>query len=117
MAVSSDADIQRAVQEELRWDPRVSPKEIGVSVKDGVVTLFGSVDSYIRKLAAQEAALRVQRVKAVANDIQVRLPDVRERTDTDLARAAGEALQWDVEVPTDKVKVSVSNGWVTLEGE
>ena len=86
-------------------------------VKDGVVTLTGYVDSYLKKLAAKEAALRVQGVKAVANDIQVRLPGMSERTDTDLARAAREALQWDIEVPSDRVKITVSNGWVTLEGE
>jgi osmotically-inducible protein OsmY len=117
MAVSIDADIQRAVQDELKWDSRLQPNEIGIAVKDGVVTLFGYVDSYLKKLAANEAALRVQRVKAVANDIQVRLPGTSERTDTDLARAAREALQWDVEVPADKVKVTISNGWVSLAGE
>ncbi len=103
--------------EELKWDSRVQPNEIGVAVKDGIVTLTGIVDTYMKKLAARDAALRVHGVKAVANDIQVRLPGMSERTDTDLARAAREALQWDVEVPTDRVKVTVSNGWVTLEGE
>jgi osmotically-inducible protein OsmY len=102
---------------ELRWDSRLQPNEIGVAVKDGVVTLTGYVDSYLKKLAAKEAALRVQGVKAVANDIQVRLPGMSERTDTDLARAAREALLWDIEVPSDRVKITVSNGWVTLEGE
>lgn len=114
---TTDEHIQQEVLLELRWDSRLQPNEIGVSVKDGVVTLTGYVDSYLKKLAAKEAALRVQGVKAVANDIQVRLPGMSERTDTDLARAAREALQWDIEVPSDRVKITVSNGWVTLEGE
>src|SRR5579871_56352 len=117
MAVSIDADIQRTVLEELKGDARVHAYEIGVSVKDGVVTLFGYVDSYVKKLAAQEAALRVHGVRAIANDIQVRLPGEGVRNDTDLARAARETLQWDVEVPADRLKVTVSNGWVTLDGE
>lgn len=114
---TTDENIQQEVLLELRWDSRLQPNEIGVAVKDGVVTLTGYVDSYLKKLAAKEAALRVQGVKAVANDIQVRLPGMSERTDTDLARAAREALQWDIEVPSDRVKITVSNGWVTLEGE
>ncbi len=114
---TTDENIQQEVLLELRWDSRLQPNEIGVSVKDGVVTLTGDVDSYLKKLAAKEAALRVQGVKAVANDIHVRLPGMSERTDTDLARAAREALQWDIEVPSDRVKITVSNGWVTLEGE
>ncbi len=117
MVVSIDADIQRDVMEELKWEPRLQPNEIGVAVKDGVVTLTGYVDSYAKKLAAEQAALRVHGVKAVANDIHVRLPGMSERTDTDLARAAREALQWNVLVPSDQVKVTVSNGWITLEGE
>jgi osmotically-inducible protein OsmY len=117
MAVSIDADIQRAVLEELKGDARVTAYEIGVSVKDGVVTLFGYVDSYVKKLAAQEATLRVQGVRAIANDIQVRLPDEGARNDTDLAQAARTVLQWDAEVPAGKVQVTVSNGWVTLDGE
>ena len=103
--------------QELRWDARLQPNEIGVVVKDGVVTLTGSVDTYMKKYAAAGAAERVRGVNAVANDTQVRLPGMGERTDTDLARAAREALQWDIEVPADGVKITLSNGWVTLEGE
>lgn len=113
----TDEEIQREVLEELKWEARIQPNEIGVAVNNGVVTLTGQVDTFMKKLAARDAALRVQGVKAVANDIEVRLPGMSERTDTDLARAAEEALLWDVEVPADKVKVSVSNGWVTLMGE
>jgi osmotically-inducible protein OsmY len=119
MAVSShtDEDIQRDVLEELTWDIRVRPNEIGVVVKDGIVTLTGWVDSYLNKTAAQEDAHRVSGVKAVANDIEVRLPGSAERTDTDLARAALNALKWDAGIPTDKIDITVSHGWVTLKGE
>jgi osmotically-inducible protein OsmY len=113
----SDADIQRDVLDELKWDARVQPNEIGVAVKDGIVTLIGWVDSYTKRWAAEEAALRVRGVKGVANDIEVRLPSSSERTDTDVAAAAIRALEWDAFLPADKVKVSVSKGWVTLDGE
>ncbi|MGZ3637726.1 MAG: BON domain-containing protein [Ktedonobacterales bacterium] len=115
--VRSDEEIQRDVLEELKWDARVQPNEIGVAVKDGVVTLTGWVDSYIKKWAAEEAAHRVRGVKAVANDIEVRLPSESTRTDADIAAAATRALEWDALVPLEKVKVTVSKGWVTLEGE
>src|ERR671924_1432459 len=96
MAVSTRTDeaIQRDVLEELKWDTRVQPNEIGVAVKEGIVTLTGWVDSYLKKIAAEEAALRVPGVKAVANDIEVRLPGSAERTDPDLAKAALNALRW-----------------------
>jgi osmotically-inducible protein OsmY len=117
MAVSIDADIQREVLEELKWESRLQPNEIGVAVRDGVVTLMGDVDSYAKKLAAEQAALRVRGVKAVANEIHVRLPGISERTDTDLAERAKNVLLWDGQVPANNVKVTVSDGWVTLEGE
>jgi osmotically-inducible protein OsmY len=113
----TDAEIQRDVLEELKWDARVQPNEIGVIAKDGIVTLTGWVDSYTKKWAADEAALRVRGVKAVANDIEVRLPISAERTDADIAAAALRALEWDALIPHDRVKVTVSNGWVTLEGD
>jgi osmotically-inducible protein OsmY len=113
----TDEEIQRDVLAELKWDARVQPNEVGVSVKDGVVTLTGWVDSYTKKWAAEEAAHRVRGVKAVANDIEVRLPSSEERTDADIAAAAVRALEWDAFIPTDKVRVTVSKGWVTLKGE
>ena len=84
----SDAQIQSDVLAELKWDARVQPNEIGVAVKDGIVTLSGYVDSYTKKWAAEERAHRVRGVKAVANDVQVRLPGSSERTDPDIASAA-----------------------------
>jgi osmotically-inducible protein OsmY len=119
MAISTrtDEQIQANVLEELKWDTRVRPNEIGVAVKDGIVTLTDWVDSYLKKMAAEEAAHRVPGVKAVANDIEVRLPGFAERTDTDLAAAVLNALRWDAAIPTGKVDVTVSQGWVTLKGE
>jgi len=113
----TDAQIQQDVLAELRWDARVQPNEVGVAVKDGVVTLTGWLDSFTKKWAAEQAALRVRGVKAVANDIEVRLPGSSERTDADIAAAAARALEWDVMVPANKIKVTASKGWLTLEGE
>jgi len=113
----SDEQIQRDVLAELKWDARVQPNEIGVAVKDGIVTLIGWVDSYTKRWAAEEAARRVRGVKAVANDIEVRLPSSAERTDADIAAAALHALKWDALIPDDQVKVTVSKGWITLDGE
>jgi len=119
MAISTHTDeqIQRDVLEELKWDTRVRPNEIGVAVKDGIVTLTGWVDSYLKKIEAEDAAFRVSGVKAVANDIEVRLLSTSERTDPELAAAVLNALKWDAAIPPDKVEVTVSKGWVTLKGE
>ena len=106
--VKTDVEIQNAVLSELRWEPRVQPNEIGVIAKDGVVTLTGFVDSYSKSYAAEEAAHRVRGVKAVANDIQVKLPSSSERSDTDIAAAAVRALEWDAFVPIEKLDVTVS---------
>jgi osmotically-inducible protein OsmY len=113
----SDEEIQRDVLAELKWDARVQPNEIGVAVKDGIVTLTGWVDSYVKKWAAEEAAHRVRGVKAVANNIEVRLPTSLERTDADIAAAAVHALEWNALLPKDEIHVTVSKGWVTLKGE
>ena len=113
----TDAQIQTDVLAEFKWEPRVVPNEIGVAVKDGVVTLTGWVDSYTKRWAAEDAAHRVRGVKAVANEIEVRLSKADERTDADIAAAAVRALEWDVFVPVEKIDVTVSKGWVTLKGE
>ena len=113
--VHKDEEIQKDVLAELKWDAQVQPNEIGVSVKDGVVTLTGWVDSYLKKWAAEDAAHRVAGVKAVANDLEVKL--FSERTDADIAETAIRALQWDAAVPADKIHVTVSKGWITLKGE
>jgi osmotically-inducible protein OsmY len=111
----TDQELQQEVLAELKWDAQIQPNEIGVSVRDGVVTLTGWVDSYLKKWSAEEAAHKVAGVKAVANDIEIKL--ATERTDPDIAEAAVHALEWDAFVPSDRVHVTVSKGWVTLKGE
>lgn len=112
----TDSDIQRDVLDELDWDSRVRPNNVAVSVEDGIVTLNGMLDAYTKRQAAEEAALRVLGVKAVVNELDVRLPSAAERTDTALARAAVAALTWDADIRTEGLEISVSHGWVTLKG-
>lgn len=111
------SDLQRDVQDELMWEPSLTAAEIGVSATDGVVTLTGHVDSYAEKLRAETAAKRVLGVYAIANDLKVKLPGASERDDTDIARAALDALRWHTLIPEDRIKVVVKSGWVSLEGE
>ncbi len=113
----SDAQLMNDVVEELRWDPRVGRAEIGCAVHDGVVTLNGQVDSFAKKYAATRAAERVSGVKVVADELTVHVPSSLTRTDIDIAHAVADALRWDVEVPDEKVKARIENGWVTLEGD
>ena len=113
--IRTDEELQKEVLAELKWDAQIQPNEIGVSVKDGVVTLTGWVDSYLKKWSAEDAAHKVAGVKAVANDIEIKL--ATERTDSDIAEAAVHALEWDAGMPSDRVKATVSKGWVTLKGE
>lgn len=110
----TDSAIREDVIFELKWDPKISSPDIGVAVKDGVVTLSGFVSSYMEKDEAEKAAKRVYGARAVANDIQVKLTSTR--TDPDIARDAVEELENHILVPADKIKVTVRNGWVTLEG-
>jgi osmotically-inducible protein OsmY len=102
------------VQFELKYDPKITSSDVGVAVKDGVVTLTGYVSSYWEKDAAEKAAKRVYGVRAVANDLQIKLSG--SRTDPDIARDAVHALESHVGIPTNKLKATVKNGWITLEG-
>ncbi len=113
----TDSALQRAVQDELKWDPSVNAAEIGVAAKNGIVTLSGYVDSYFEKRAAERAAVRVSGVKAIDVKIEVRLPGSSQRTNADIAQAAVNALRWDISVPDNRIKAEVENGWVTLQGE
>src|SRR5258706_7557940 len=114
--IMTDKDIQQAVLRELEWAPQIRSTEIGVAVKDGIVTLAGSVDSYTKRYDAERAAKRVHGVKAVVNDLEVHLPSSSERTDEDIARAAVRALESHITVPRERIKVTVNGGWITLEG-
>jgi osmotically-inducible protein OsmY len=112
----SDAQIHHDVLEELKWDSRVDETEVGVQVDSGVVTLTGTVTSWAKRLAAQDAARRVIGVLDVANDIEVKVRGGFGRTDTEIAQAVRRTLEWDVFVPDQKITSTVTDGWVTLEG-
>ena len=112
-----DSEIQREVEEELRYDPSLAEDDIAVSVRDGVVTLAGWVKSYLDKWRAERTVSRIRGVRAVANDLDVRLPSSSIRTDPDIARAVADALDWNVSVPKGRIKPKVEKGWVTLEGD
>ena len=112
-----DLQLQRDVAEELRWDPSINEKEIAIAVKDGVVTLRGTVRSYTEKFAAELAAERVNGVRAVAEELTVQLPGEHVRDDTDIAHAVVTALNWDIQVPKNAVTATVEKGLVTLRGD
>jgi osmotically-inducible protein OsmY len=112
----TDLELKKNVEAELNWEPSLNAAEIGVAVSGGIVTLTGHVSSYWQKFTAERAASRVAGVKAIANEMEVRLPTSSERTDEDIARAAVNSLNWAVSVPADRIKVKVSKGWITLEG-
>jgi osmotically-inducible protein OsmY len=112
----TDLELKKSVEAELNYEPSVHAAEIGVAVKDSIVTLTGRVQSYWEKLAAERAAGRVSGVRAVVNELEIRLPYASERTDEDIARAAVNALEWTISVPSERIKVKVSKGWITLEG-
>ncbi|MGO4918005.1 BON domain-containing protein [Maribacter spongiicola] len=115
--MKTDAKIKLDVQDELSWEPSIDETKIGVAVDEGIVTLSGEVDSFSKKLAAEKAAKRVSGVKGVAEDIVVKYPSSIDKSDTDIAKAAVEALEWHSSVPDNAVIVKVENGWVYLTGE
>lgn len=117
MKTETDSQLQRDVMKELEWEPRIDAAHVGVAANDGVITLSGSVPSYWEKYEAVKAAKRVYGVKAVVDEIEVKLPGSSERTDTDIAAAAVRALRTNHSVPDDKIKVTVRDSWITLEGD
>jgi len=112
-----DQVLRESVMAELEWEPRVNAIHVGVAVKDGVVTLRGIVDSYAQKVAAERAAGRVRGVRAVAEEIEVRLPNDRKLADEAIAERVQRILAWDIEVPEEHIRVRVEHGMVTLTGE
>jgi osmotically-inducible protein OsmY len=113
----TDAEIQKDILAQLKWEPFLNPASIGVSVKDGVVTLSGQVDSYSKKIGAELAVKKIAGVKAIANDVHVGVSPVYLRTDTEIAEAVARTLQWHVAIKEDKIKIVVEKGVVTLSGE
>jgi len=113
----SDSQLQLDVMEELKWVPGVDHEEIGVSAKDGVITLSGAVSSYSAKLLAEQAARRVKGVRAIAEELQVRYPFQAKSSDPEIAKRIADILEWDSLVPHDKINVTVENAVVHLRGD
>jgi osmotically-inducible protein OsmY len=113
----TDTEIKTDVLSELKYDPSLKVAEIGVLVKDGVVTLNGYTTSFDKKLAAVHAVKRVAGVVAIADDIELRIPDVNHRTDGEIAAAVAHKIAWSTTIPKGTVEITVRNGWVILEGE
>ena len=116
--MKTNEELQKDVQDAIKWEPLLKAAEIGVTVKDGVVTLSGTVDSYAKKSEAEAAAKRVTGVKVVVEQIEIKTySNLYKRDDNDLANEVLNAYKWNWEIPNDKVKVKVENGWITLEGQ
>jgi len=117
--MKTNEDLRTDVIEEIKWDPelREVATEIGVAVKDGVVTLSGVIDTYWKKISAERAAQRVSGVRVVACDIEVKVGSIGKRTDTEIGEAVRNALRWNSAVNEDKIEVKVDNGWVYLDGK
>ncbi|HXP52853.1 MAG TPA: BON domain-containing protein [Bacteroidia bacterium] len=115
--MKTDLEIQKDVMEELKWEPFLNSAEIGVAVNGGIVTLSGIVNSYAKKISAEKATKRVDGVKAVAEEIEVKLTQTDWRNDVEIAEAILNTIKWYATVKGEGIKVKVENGWVTLEGE
>lgn len=115
--MKSDIQLQKDILAELVWDPAVNATDVGVIVRDGVVTLTGQLTNFAEKYAAERAARRVSGVKALAVEIEVRLTPSHKRSDTDIAAAARQALDASVAIPANAIQPEVEKGWLTLNGE
>lgn len=114
--MSGDMQLKEHIEDELSWEPSVDAAAIGVAVKDAIVTLSGHVHSFVEKRAAEQAVLRIHGVRALANELDVKLPSDSSRTDEDIARAAASVLAWHPSIPENRIKIQVAQGCVTLEG-
>lgn len=112
----TDKELQQLVRNALDWDPSIDVADVGITVENGVVTLRGDIKSFAEKVNAERAAMRVYGVKAVANDLEVKIAGSK-RTDSDIAAAAVNAFKWSSQVPAERISVVVSHGWITLKGE
>lgn len=115
--MKNDRQLQEDILNELDWEPSVDASRIGVEVSGGVATLSGHVSSYTQKWAAERAAQRVAGIKSVAVELDVVLPGPHQRNDTEIAKAATDAIDWNVSIPKETIKLLVEDGWVTLTGE
>jgi osmotically-inducible protein OsmY len=115
--MKTDERLKKDVMSELAWDPSINASQVGVAVSDGVVTLSGHLDTYAQKYAIEKAVGRVEGVKAIAVEVDVKLDPSHKRSDTEIATAVESALKWHALVPDDKIHVKVEKGWITLSGE
>ena len=113
----SDRTLKQAVEDELSWEPSINSGHIGVTAENGVVTLTGHVGSYIEKLNAERAARRVKGVRAIAQEIEIRLPNEKKTSDDQIAKRALDIIAWDSTIPKDKLQIKVEGGFVTLSGQ
>jgi osmotically-inducible protein OsmY len=114
--MSGDMQLKQHVEDELSWEPSLDATAIGVTVKGAIVTISGHVTTFTEKQAAEKAVLRIRGVRALANELEVKLPTDSNRTDEDIARAAVSIFTWHPSIPKDRIKIQVSHGLVTLEG-
>lgn len=112
----NDKELRQLVIDELDFDPSIDAADIGVAAENGVVTLTGHVPTYVQKVAAEHSAWRVKGVKGIAQKIEVRFPASKKHGDDEIAQRALNILAWNVVVPRDRIRVKVSDGWVTLAG-
>lgn len=115
--MKTDTQMKKDVGDELAWNPSINANQVGVAVKDGVVTLTGHLDTFAEKHAIERAVQRVQGVKAIAVEVDVKLDPNHKRSDSEIAAAAEKAFEWHVLIPADRIQVKVEKGWVTLKGE
>ncbi len=115
--INSDAEIKEVVLQELLWQPDIDETQIGVIVEEGVVTLSGVVDSYVKKSAAEKAVKGIAGVRAVADDIEIKYGNEYKRTDKEIAKAVANALEWNPSVPQNDLEIKVGEGWVYIAGE
>jgi osmotically-inducible protein OsmY len=115
--MKTDLQLKKDIESELEWDPSIKATNVGVAVKDGIVTLTGHLETYAEKYATERAVQRVEGVKSVAVELDVKLDPLHKRTDADIAAATESAMRWHSLVPADRIKVRVEKGWVTLSGE
>ncbi len=115
--MKTDLELKQDVQDELKWEPSINATDIGIIVKDGIVTLTGTLNTYAEKIAAEKATKRVSGVKAVVEKIEIKILGSDKRADVDIAKTALDRLMWDTSIPKEAVMVKVENGWITLEGK
>lgn len=115
--MKTNEQLQKDVQDAIKWEPLLKAAEIGVIVKDGIVILTGTVDNYAKKLQAEKAVKSVAGVKAIAEELEVKFADSKKKDDKEIAEDVLFAMRMDFIVPDEKIQVKVENGWITLEGE